>query len=59
MQHVYSIRRVKQKIGSGSDEADGLGILIEDKKMDIKGEYNCLHFSYFYVQEVHFIVAFQ
>ncbi|CAB4315478.1 unnamed protein product [Prunus armeniaca] len=36
VKHVYSIRRVKQKIGSGSDEADGLGILIEDKKMDIK-----------------------
>ncbi|BFG36718.1 hypothetical protein CerSpe_229920 [Prunus speciosa] len=36
MQHVYSIRRVKQKRGSRSDEADGLGILIEDKKMDIK-----------------------
>ncbi|XP_021830428.1 probable proteasome inhibitor isoform X1 [Prunus avium] len=36
MQHVYSIRRVKQKIGTGSDEADGLGILIEDKKTDIK-----------------------
>ncbi|KAH0995017.1 hypothetical protein GBA52_018881 [Prunus armeniaca] len=36
VKHVYSIRRVKQKIGSGSDEADGLGILIEEKKMDIK-----------------------
>ncbi|CAB4285061.1 unnamed protein product [Prunus armeniaca] len=36
VKHVYSIRRVKQKIGSGSDEADGLGILIEDKKIDIK-----------------------
>ncbi|VVA14536.1 PREDICTED: probable proteasome inhibitor, partial [Prunus dulcis] len=38
VKHVYSIRRVKHKIGSGSDEADGLGILIEDKKMDIKGD---------------------
>ncbi|KAI5326212.1 hypothetical protein L3X38_035286 [Prunus dulcis] len=36
VKHVYSIRRVKHKIGSGSDEADGLGILIEEKKMDIK-----------------------
>ncbi|PQM37963.1 uncharacterized protein Pyn_00528 [Prunus yedoensis var. nudiflora] len=40
VKHVYSIRRVKQKIGSGSDEADGLGILIEDKKMDIKDPHD-------------------
>ncbi|KAB2614547.1 hypothetical protein D8674_041265, partial [Pyrus ussuriensis x Pyrus communis] len=31
VRNVYSTRRVKQKIGSGSDEAVGLGILLEDQ----------------------------
>ncbi|KAM2468538.1 hypothetical protein FF1_010206 [Malus domestica] len=36
VRNVYSTRRVKQKMGSGSDKAVGLGILLEDQAMHDK-----------------------
>ncbi|TQD91826.1 hypothetical protein C1H46_022668 [Malus baccata] len=36
VRNVYSTRRVKQKMGSGSDEAVGLGLLLEDQAIHDK-----------------------